>query len=249
VQNPDSGGRGQENELLSRIDPTRLPVHVAIIMDGNGRWAKKFKRKRTEGHREGVKSARVVAECAARLGIRHLTFYTFSTENWNRPRGEVTTLMNLLHDNLLSNKSLLEENDIRLCLIGDSGKLPGKLRRELGKTIEMSKNNRKMQIHMALNYGGRHEILQAVRALAREGVDPNKIDEELFRKYLYTDGIPDPDLLIRTSGEMRISNFLLFQIAYSELYFTPTLWPEFREADLYRAVIDYQKRKRRYGRL
>jgi undecaprenyl diphosphate synthase len=240
-------GLSNESDLKSRIDPEKVPVHVAIIMDGNGRWARKNRMKRTDGHREGVKTARRIAECAARLGIRYLTFYTFSTENWKRPRREVNTLMNLLHENLLNNKSLLEENDIRLRLIGDERKLPGKLRKELQRTIKMSGKNQGMQINMALNYGGRAEILQAVKRILIDRVSPDRIDEKLFQEYLYTGKMPDPDLLIRTSGEMRVSNFLLYQLAYSELYFSERLWPEFREEDFYRAVIDYQNRGRRFG--
>jgi undecaprenyl diphosphate synthase len=239
----------QYGDLIEEINKNNLPLHIAVIMDGNGRWAKKNNKKRTDGHRAGVESARIVAETCARIGIKYLTFYTFSTENWKRPKFEVKTLMDLLYKNILNNKSLLMDNDIKLKLLGDYNKLPILLKKELRKAIELSKNNKTMQINMALNYGGRSEILQAVRKIISDGISKDAVDDKLFKKYLYTGDIPDPDLLIRTSGELRISNFLLYQIAYSELYFSERYWPEFREEELLKAIINYQKRKRRYGKV
>ncbi len=237
----------QEHTLLGRIDEKRLPVHVAIIMDGNGRWAKQKKLDRNAGHSAGAEAAREVTEVAARLGIRYLTLFTFSSENWKRPAGEIQFLMNMLYENLLKQQGLLEENDICLKIIGDTDKLPGKLRKKLQQSEERSRDRRRMQVNLALNYGSRTEILRAVRAIVALGMPAKCIDEEVFAKFLYTAGCPDPDLLIRTSGEMRISNFLLFQIAYSELYFSPILWPDFHAKEFFQAIIDFQKRERRFG--
>lgn len=239
----------EERGLIERIDPTRLPLHVAITMDGNGRWAKNRGLERNAGHSAGAEAAREVTEAAARLGIRYLTLFTFSSENWRRPAGEVQFLMDMLYENLLDRGELLTDNDIRLKVIGDRERLPGRLRRKLQEAEELSRPHRRMQVNLALNYGGRQEILRAARAVVEAGIPAGRIDEEAFASRLYTAGCPDPDLLIRTSGEMRISNFLLFQIAYSELYFTPVLWPDFRARELFRAVIDFQGRERRFGKI
>lgn len=239
----------EERALIDRIDRKRLPGHVAITMDGNGRWAKSRGLERNAGHSAGAESAREVTEAAARLGIRFLTLFTFSSENWRRPAGEVQFLMNMLYENLLDRRELLTNNDIRLKVIGDLERLPGRLRRKLEEAEELSRSHQRMQVNLALNYGGRQEILRAVRAVVAAGIPAGRIDEEAFASRLYTAGCPDPDLLVRTSGEQRISNFLLFQIAYSELYFTPVLWPDFRARELFRAVIDYQGRERRFGKL
>lgn len=239
----------EERGLIERIDPMRLPLHVAITMDGNGRWAKNRGLERNAGHSAGAEAAREVTEAAARLGIRYLTLFTFSSENWRRPAGEVQFLMDMLYENLLDRGELLTDNDIRLKVIGDRERLPGRLRRKLQEAEELSRPHRRMQVNLALNYGGRQEILRAARAVVEAGIPAGRIDEEAFASRLYTAGCPDPDLLIRTSGEMRISNFLLFQIAYSELYFTPVLWPDFRARELFRAVIDFQGRERRFGKI
>jgi undecaprenyl diphosphate synthase len=217
-------------------------------MDGNGRWAKQRNQGRSEGHREGAKTAREVSECAARLGIKYLTMFTFSSENWKRSIKEVNMLMNLLYDNLVQEKELLMKNDIRLNVVGDIKKLPGKLQKKLTEIMTLSENNSRMQINLALNYGSRIEIVNAVKQIIEEGIVPSKINETLFSQYLLTKGCPDPDLLIRTSGELRISNFLLFQIAYSELYFTDILWPDFHNAEFLKAIVEFQHRDRRYGR-
>ena len=239
----------EERELIGRIDEKRLPAHVAITMDGNGRWAKAKGLGRNEGHSAGAEAAREITEVSARLGIRYLTLFTFSSENWKRPASEVQFLMDMLYENLLNRQDLLDDNDIRLKIIGDLGKLPGKLRKKLQDSEESSRRHKRMQVNLALNYGSRQEILHAVREIASRGIPVARIDEKLFAGHLYTAGCPDPDLLIRTSGEQRISNFLLYQIAYSELYFTPILWPDFRAKELFRALIEYQGRERRFGRI
>jgi undecaprenyl diphosphate synthase len=237
----------EERELIERIDKARLPLHVAITMDGNGRWARQRGLERNAGHSAGAEAAREVTEAAARLGIRFLTLFTFSSENWKRPRGEVQFLMDMLYENLLDRQDLLLDNDIRLKIVGDLERLPGKLRKKLLEAEENSREHQRMQVNLALNYGSRQELLRAVRSIVSAGIPAAAIDEETFSRHLYTAGCPDPDLLIRTSGEQRISNFLLYQIAYSELYFTPILWPDFRAGELFRAIIDYQGRERRFG--
>ena len=237
----------EEHELIGRIDEKRLPAHVAIIMDGNGRWARAKNLDRHAGHSAGAEAAREITEACARLGIRFLTLFTFSSENWKRPPGEVQFLMDMLHKNLLERRALLDDNDIRLKIVGDIDKLPGKLREKLREAEERSRPHRRMQVNLALNYGARQEILRAVRAIVSQRVPVAAIDEKLFAENLYTAGCPDPDLLIRTSGEQRISNFLLYQIAYSELVFTATLWPDFRAKELFRALIEFQGRERRFG--
>lgn len=233
--------------MLAQIDKKKLPVHVAVIMDGNGRWAKNRGMSRLEGHKAGTVTAREIATAASDLGIRFLTVYTFSSENWKRSVSEVNALMKILYENLVNQKELLFKNKIRVKTLGELGRLPGKLRRKLIETEALTDGHGGLQVNMALNYGSRQEILQAVKGIVKDGVPASKINDSLFKKYLYGENIPDPDLLIRTSGELRISNFLLYQIAYSELYFTPTLWPDFKPPEFYRAIIDYQKRQRRFG--
>jgi undecaprenyl diphosphate synthase len=239
----------EEYALISQIDEKRLPAHVAVIMDGNGRWAKQKDLDRNAGHSAGAEAAREITETAARLGIQYLTLFTFSSENWKRPAGEVQFLMDMLYENLLKRQKLLDENDIKLKIIGAMDKLPGPLRKKLRESEERSRDHRRLQVNLALNYGSRHEIVNAVREIVARGLPAERIDEATFSGFLYTAGCPDPDLLIRTSGEMRLSNFLLYQIAYAELYFTPTLWPDFRASDFFQAVIAYQARERRYGNL
>jgi undecaprenyl diphosphate synthase len=235
--------------LIAQIDEKRVPGHVAIIMDGNGRWAKLNNLKRTAGHSAGAETARTITESAARLGIKHLTLFTFSSENWKRPAGEIRFLMNMLYENLLNNQELLEKNNIRLRIIGMLDKLPAKLQKKLRETESKSQKHKGLQVNLALNYGARKEIVHAVKQIIAQGTPASRLNEKTFGKYLYTAGCPDPDLLIRTSGEYRISNFLLYQIAYSELYFTPILWPDFKAADFFRAVIAFQGRARRFGNI
>lgn len=240
-------GEYEDSGLLPLIDKKKLPRHIAIIMDGNGRWARQRGLERIKGHQEGAVSARIVAESCARIGIKFLTFYTFSTENWKRPLKEVNMLLNMLYDNLLNQKELLIKNKIRLNILGKMDRLPAKLQKELSKTIELSKNHKNMQINMALNYGARDEIIEAIKQMLRANLDPSRVKEKTLQKYLYTRNCPDPDLLIRTSGELRLSNFLLYQLAYTELYFTDVLWPDFRQKELLSSIIEFQNRKRRYG--
>lgn len=228
-----------------------IPRHIAIIMDGNGRWAKKRGLPRVAGHREGVKSVRDVVEACAQLGVKYLTLFAFSTENWRRPKQEVDTLMKLLIRTLRTETDNLHKNDIKLMTIGDIESLPDEVQRELKEAMEKTKNNKRMVLNLALSYSGRWEIIQAVRDIAKdvkEGkINVEDIDDRLFSNYLRTAGLPDPDLLIRTSGEYRISNFLLWQIAYTELYICDCLWPDFRRKHLYEAIRDYQRRERRFG--
>jgi undecaprenyl diphosphate synthase len=238
-----------ELRLIAQIDEKRLPGHVAIIMDGNGRWAKLNSVKRTAGHSAGAETARAITEIAARLGIKYLTLFTFSSENWKRPAGEVRFLMNMLYENLLSKQELLEKNNIKLRIFGVIDKLPAKLQKKLRETESKSQKQQGLQVNLALNYGARNEIVHAIKQIIAQGISAARINEKSFGKYLYTAGCPDPDLLIRTSGEHRISNFLLYQIAYSELYFTPILWPDFKAADFFRAIIDFQGRARRFGNI
>jgi len=236
-----------EAELVGQIDFSRLPVHVAIIMDGNGRWARQRSLPRTEGHKAGSESVKEAVEAAARLGIKYLTLYAFSKENWKRPEDEVNTLWSLLRKYLAEESRVLEENDLRLKVIGDRSGIPYLVRRELARVERQTRNNRRMTVVLALNYGGRQEIIRAIRKMVRRKGRLDEIDENLLARYLDTAGIPEPDLLIRTSGEMRLSNFLLWQCAYTELWVTPVLWPDFRRKDLFQAVLDYQKRQRRFG--
>lgn len=238
--------------LKEQINIEKLPEHVAIIMDGNGRWAKKLGKARIFGHRNGVKAVRECTEAAAELGVKHLTLYAFSTENWNRPKLEVNALMTLLVETLKKEIETLNKNNIRLNAIGDIEKLPSKTYKALLEGIEKTKNNTRMTLHLALNYSARWEILNAAKQVAqmvKEGrIEPGQIDETLYEQHLQTAGIPDPELLIRTSGERRLSNYLLYQLAYAEFYFIDTYWPEFRKEDFYKALVDFQLRERRFGK-
>jgi len=241
-------------DLAQAIDPQRLPSHIAIIMDGNGRWANRRSLPRVAGHSAGIGPVRSTVEACARIGIKVLTLYAFSVENWKRPRAEVETLWRLLRFYLKKELPELQKNDIRLKAIGRLDALPPQVRAELESVIDATAQNRGLLVNLAINYGGRSEILDAVNGIIenarREGrLDSLYVDDEAFASGLYTAGSPDPDLLIRTSGEMRISNFLLWQIAYSELYVTETLWPDFSRRELLKAILDFQKRDRRYGGL
>ncbi len=234
-----------------KIRPDRLPKHVAIIMDGNGRWAQQQGRSRIEGHRQGVESVRAVIRAAHELGIPTLTLYAFSQENWNRPKREVTELMRLLERYLKSELEEIAEQGIRLRVMGRTERLPETVRRNLASAIERTEVNQAMELVFALSYGGRQEIVDAAQKLAHEAQDgrlePDSIDEKMFQSKLYLPDLPDPDLLIRTGGESRVSNFLLWQIAYAELHTTDVMWPEFRRAHLVDAILDYQSRERRFG--
>jgi len=239
--------------LKEQIDIKKLPRHVAIIMDGNGRWAKQQGEQRTFGHKNGVTAVREVTEAAAELGVEYLTLYAFSTENWNRPRHEVDALMDLLINTMNVELKTLNKNDIRLSAIGDLQSLPTKCYENLMQTIEATKDNKRMTLVLALSYSSKWEMTQAIQNIAskvKEGtLSKEDINEKVISDHLCTKDIPEPELLIRTSGENRISNFLLWQIAYSELYFTKTLWPEFDKEEFYAALIDYQKRERRFGNI
>jgi len=239
---------GSDDAALARqIQPDRLPQHVAIIMDGNGRWAEQRHLPRVEGHRAGIQSVREVVETSARLGLEVLTLYAFSIENWKRPAAEVSVLMTLLRRYLRSELDTLIEHGIRFRVIGRADGLPTEVLEELREAEARTAVHRGLQFNIALNYGGRAEIVDAVKAVLAARVDPATLDEDRFSQWLYTAGQPDPDLLIRTSGEPRISNFLLWQIAYAEIYVTGTLWPDFRRRHLLDAILAYQKRDRRYG--
>jgi undecaprenyl diphosphate synthase len=243
-----------EARLPSPIDPKRLPQHIAIIMDGNGRWAKKRRLPRIAGHRAGIRAVRQVVEACARLGVRCLTLYAFSVENWKRPRTEVKLLMNLLREYLKKEIPELNKHNIRFGAIGRIDSLPLAVQKDLRTTLEATQANSGLRLTLALNYGGRAELIDAVRDLAthlqRDGaLDVDAITEDELSRHLYTHDLPDPDLLIRTSGEMRLSNFLLWQVAYCEIWVTDTLWPDFKEKDLFQAVADFQRRERRYGGL
>ena len=236
-----------EDGLARQVNFDRLPRHVAVIMDGNGRWAAQRHLPRVEGHRAGIDSVREVVEGSARLGIQVLTLYAFSVENWKRPVTEVSTLMMLLKRYLRLELDTLLRNNIRFRVIGRASELAPDIRQELTAAEEKTSENTGMLFNIALNYGGRAEIVEAARRLLEAGVAPEDLDEERFAGFLYTAGQPDPDLLIRTSGEMRVSNFLLWQIAYAEIWVTETLWPDFRKRHLLEAIVAYQKRHRRYG--
>ncbi|HET7343543.1 MAG TPA: isoprenyl transferase [Methylomirabilota bacterium] len=228
-----------------------VPAHVAVIMDGNGRWATRKGLPRVAGHREGVKAARAIVRAADAIGLRYLTLYAFSTENWSRPEDEVTTLMRLLEESIYRELPELMERNVRLRVIGRPSGVPLPVRRGIDHVVNATKTNTGLTLLMAFNYGGRDELLDAFRALARRvragELQPEDIAESHVSAALYTEGVPDPDLLIRTSGEMRVSNFLLWQIAYTELWMTQTCWPDFGPADLYRAIADFQRRTRRFG--
>lgn len=239
-------------DYKNEIDQARLPRHIAIIMDGNGRWAKRQGLARMFGHRQGVETVHNITEAAAELGIQYLTLYTFSTENWNRPKEEVDALMGLLVDTIVKETPTLMKNNVRLLTIGDLDRLPQETRRKFLGCIEQTSANTGLSLVIALSYSARWEITTAVQnavRLAAEGIiKPEDVTEEFISKSLTTKDIPDPDLLIRTSGELRISNFLLWQLAYSELYFTNCLWPEFTQEEFYKAILDYQHRERRFGK-
>ncbi len=239
-------------DLKDQINIEKLPRHIAVIMDGNGRWAKDHGQPRVFGHRNGVKAVRETTEAAAELGVEYLTLYAFSTENWSRPRLEVNALMSLLVETLRKEIETLNKNNIRLQAIGDISKLPKRTHKALLEGIENTKNNSRMTLVLALNYSAKWEIVEASRQLAEKvrlgELAVDEIDEEAFSGALSTQNIPDPELLIRSSGETRLSNFLLWQLAYSELYFTPIYWPDFRKKNLYEAILDYQSRERRFGK-
>ena len=239
-------------DLLNTIDTTKLPKHLAIIMDGNGRWAKQRGLLRALGHESGTKSVKEIIKTSAKLGIEYLTLYAFSTENWNRPKLEVDTLMKILVNSLKKELTTLQDNNIKLNTIGNLEKMPKSAQKELLDVIEKTKNNTRMTLTLALSYGSREELVNAVKNISNKVknniISIDSIDDSIINEHLYTHNLPDVDLLIRTSGEHRISNFLLWQIAYAELYFTDILWPDFKEQDLYEAIISYQKRERRFGK-
>lgn len=241
------------DNMFFDIDMNKLPNHIAIIMDGNGRWAKKRLLPRTAGHKAGVETVRTIIKECKRLGIKYVTLYTFSTENWKRPALEVETLMTLLQNYLKNEIEELNRNDVKLTAIGDIQKLPEPCLNELKKAIKLTKDNKGPNLNLALNYGGRYDITNAVREISKD-IENNKlsseqITEETIKNYLSTKSIPDPDLVIRTSGEQRLSNFLLWELAYAELYFTDVYWPDFKEKDLQLAIYTYQNRDRRFGGL
>lgn len=235
-----------------KLNPDTLPKHIAIIMDGNGRWAKKQGLLRAAGHEKGTKAVRDVVEACSEIGVENLTLYAFSTENWKRPKMEVDTLMKLLVSSLKKEIKTLQENNIRLNAIGMLTNLPAKAQKELAEVIEKTSSNTRMTLTLALSYGSREELVQAVRQISEkvknDEISSKEIDESVINKHLYTQNLPDVDLVIRTSGEQRISNFLLWQIAYAELYFTEILWPDYRKENLYEAIYNYQNRERRFGK-
>ena len=254
LQVPAPGSLGpvtaEEARLLEKLDLTRLPRHVAVIMDGNGRWAQKRHLPRIAGHRSGTQSARTTIETCARLKIEALTLYAFSVENWRRPKAEIDFLMQLLREYLRKEMPLIQKNEIRMRFLGRIDELPSGVQKDVREAMEKTAGNQGMVLCVALNYGGRAEIVDAMNAILEErnGHGPaERISEEQLARYLYTEGLPDPDLLIRTSGEMRVSNFLLWQIAYAEIFVTETLWPDFNRARLLEALLEFQKRERRYG--
>ena len=242
-----------EQELNSLIDAKSLPAHIAVIMDGNGRWARKRNLPRVAGHRAGIQAVREIVEASAELGVQVLTLYAFSTENWKRPRREIQTLMELLREYLGKELDHIHRNNIRFDTIGDTPQLGAAVQRELDRAIEQTQSNSGLRFNVALNYSGRNELVHAVNEILQEAKENPRllegVTEEDFSKHLYTGDLPDPDLLIRTSGELRVSNFLLWQIAYSEIWVSDTLWPDFRKRHLYEAIIAFQKRERRYGGL
>ena len=233
---------------IEEIDRTRVPQHVAIIMDGNGRWAMKQQHERIFGHHNGLTAVHKAVEGGVRLGIKYMTLYTFSTENWNRPQAEVDGLMELLVKAVLDETETLMTNNVRLRIIGDLQRLPERSRTMLEKCMAETAGNTAMTLILALSYSSRWEIVQALKRICAERLDPATVDEETLRRYLCTSEYPDPDLLIRTGGELRISNFLLWQMAYTEFYFTDILWPDFQQEDLCDAVLEYQRRQRRFGK-
>ena len=238
--------------IKEKLDTTRIPQHVAVIMDGNGRWAAQRGKDRLEGHNQGAKAARTTVEAAAEIGVKYVTLYAFSMENWNRPKSEVAGLMALLLSSIASQLDDLIKNNIRLKIIGDTSLLPPEVLSQVNNAVVKSQQNNGLTAVIALSYGSRNEILNAAKQLLRKyqknPFDIDGLTEEDFSSYLYTNDIPDPELLIRTSGELRISNFLLWQISYSELYFTDTLWPDFSKEDFFEAIYQYQQRERRFGK-
>lgn len=242
----------EEILLKDQIDVDALPRHIAIIMDGNGRWAKSKGKQRIFGHKSGVKAVREVTEASAELGVPYLTLYAFSSENWNRPKLEVVALMELLVRTIRKELKTLQDNDIRLNAVGDLGKLPKKCQNELNEVIRLTSDNKRMVLTLALSYGSRHEITSVIKRIAMDvsngDLKEEEITEELISSYMFMKDIPDPELLIRTSGEQRISNFLLWQLAYTELYFPEKFWPDYRREDLYNAILAYQSRERRFGK-
>lgn len=241
--------RRRHTDVYRRVDKERLPRHVAVIMDGNGRWAKKRALPRSAGHRAGVERVRTIIRMSSDIGIRYLTLYAFSTENWKRPADEVGTLMKLLLEYLVKELAELHEKNVRITTLGDLSKLPEDVIREINRAVETTKNNTGLTVNMAINYGARQEYIDAVKRIVSDGKSVDEIDEACISSYLSTAGEPDPDLLIRTSGEMRISNFLLYQLAYAEFYFTDTLWPDFDEVEYAKALDCFASRDRRFGGL
>jgi len=240
------------SSLLKNINKDKIPQHIAVVMDGNGRWAKKNGFLRAIGHKSGVKAVREVVQACSEIEVKYLTLYTFSTENWNRPKLEVNALMELMVDSLTKELGGFMENNVKIITIGDTDDLPNRCKRKFADVVNKTANNTGLNLIFALSYSSRKEITSAVKSIAeavlKNEISPNDITSDLIDKHLYTATIPDPDLLIRTSGEKRISNFLLWQLAYSELHFTPVLWPDFKKDDLFTAVIDYQQRERRFGK-
>ena len=240
---------GQSERNVRQPSPAQVPRHIAIIMDGNGRWAQQRGLPRLAGHRAGVKNIRRVVEACAKHQVGTLTIYAFSTENWGRPPAEVRGLMGLLEEALQQETANLHANGVRICHLGELGDLPGGLARSVRQALELTANNKTITLNVAFNYGGRAEIVRAVQRIVAEGIDAMKLDEEAFARYLYTAGQPDPDLIIRTGGEMRLSNFLIWQSAYAEYYSTPAYWPDFDEEELLKALAAYGQRKRRFGKV
>jgi undecaprenyl diphosphate synthase len=242
-----------EENILKSIDPGKIPQHIAVIMDGNGRWAKKKNMPRVMGHRAGVEAVRNIVKASSNIGVKYLTLYTFSTENWKRPSDEVNALMSLLVEYLKKEIEELHQNNVIVNTIGDINALPGMCRDELKNAYEKTRNNTGLRLNLALNYGGRDEIKNAVQKIAKQVKDGTvsieEISEETISANLYTSSIPDPDIVIRPSGEYRISNFLIWQIAYSELWFTELYWPDFKPYHLYKAILDFQNRDRRFGNI
>ena len=238
-------------KLVEQLDKEKMPKHIAIIMDGNGRWARRHNTKRINGHREGVKSVRDIVEISVEIGLEYLTIYAFSTENWRRSKTEVNYLLKLIMDSLVREINELTKNNVVIRFIGSKKNLSRDYNKKVIETCKKSWNNTGLHLNVAMNYGGRQEIIDAVNEIISDmkagKIDSSEVDENLINQYLYTKGMPDPDLIIRTSGEMRLSNFLVWQSVYSELWITETLWPDFRREEFLKAIIDYQKRERRFG--
>ncbi len=241
----------KKENLLSKLDPKKLPQHIAIIMDGNGRWAKKRGLPRSAGHLAGVKTVRRIVETSSNIGVKFLTMYAFSTENWKRPKDEVSTIMSLFKIYLKKEISTFNKNDVRLNVIGNTGELSDGLRKIMNNALKKTSANKGLTFTLAINYGSREEITNAVKNIVNDvekGIISRDINESVISRYLYTSDLPDPDLLIRTSGEMRISNFLLWQLSYAEIWVTNTYWPDFEQAEYIKAILDYQNRQRRFGK-